>query len=532
MTTSRQDETNHSHQTLLVYLYYRIALSGVLLLMFVVDIAPNTLGAKSDALYFCVSIAYFVFAFLSPFIFPAKSLRHSIRRINFLLTIDVLAQLALIHASNGMDSGLGYLLIITTAMINIFARGQLAYTYAALMSIALILDNLYLHQYSNELPRVMFSCGTLGVLIFSTTIALQYLIEKIRKTTAEAERQYRHARNLQEIAQNIVTRMQTGVIVVDNELRIELMNTSAKQMLDIPIDSLVYGDYLANYRELAPVLKRWDEIIQSKQATVLRVRAGFEIRVNVAHLETGDIPKNIFYLEDYSSIKQYAQQLKLASLGRLAARIAHEIRNPLGALSHASQLLAESHAIEATDKRMTEIIQSNCGRVNEIVENTLALSRRKEPQLELIDLAEWLPRYIDEAHYQQKDNIHLNIENASLLTRFDPTHLQQILANLIDNGLRYSGEINTVPWLELKVAMQSSDAKPYLEVKDNGKGIPQEKVPEIFEPFYTTSEKGSGLGLFISRELAEINHATLHYKRSADGLSCFRIDFSHHQRMR
>ena len=532
MNVSTHEELQHNQQTLLVYMYYRVALSGVLLAMFLASITPNILGAKSSQLYYFACLSYFATSFVSPFIFPVSSLKNSRKRINLLLSIDVGAQLVLIHACDGVVSGLGYLLIITTAMINIFVRGQLAYTYTAFMSIVLIADNIYLHYGSEKTNQVLFTSGTLGVLLFATTISLQYFTEKIRRATADAAKQSRYIKNLQEIAQNIVTRMQTGVIVVDSELKIEMMNSSAKQMLDIPPKSQVYGEYLANYRELAPVLKSWEGILQKNEATILKVRPGFDIRVNVAHLETDGLPKNIFYLEDYASIKQYAQQLKLASLGRLAARIAHEIRNPLGALSHASQLLAESEALDKTEKRMTEIIQSNCSRVNQIIENTLALSRRKEPNLEQVDLAVWLPKFIRDSQFQLKESIQLEIQNDKLLTRFDLTHLQQILSNLIDNGLRHSTDKNEQAWVKIIAGNQAHDDRPFIEIQDNGPGISQDKLADIYEPFYTTSEKGSGLGLYISKELTEINHATLHYTRGADELTCFRLNFSHYQRTR
>ena len=529
-----QDEQIRSHnsQNLRVYLFYRVILSGLLLIMFYTNIAPNALGTAKPGMYQYASLAYFLITVISIVAFPVSQLVHSKRRIHFLFLTDVLAQLVLIHSSNGMDSGLGYLLIITMAMVNIFVRGQFAYAYAATSSIALILDNLYLHQYSSDLGRIMFSSGTLGVLLFATTIALQYFTDRIRTTTRETEAKSLHIRNLQEIAQNIVTRMQTGVIVVDNELKIELMNASAKQMLDIPASSQVYGQYLANYRELVPVLKSWEGIIEKNEATILKFRPGYEIRVNIAHLETGGLPKNIFYLEDYASIKQHAQQLKLASLGQLAARIAHEIRNPLGAMSHAAQLLQESETLSTTERRMVEIMLKNSERVNDIIENTLSLSRRKEPQLQQINLADWLPKFVDETQIKQRKNIHIKLNNEVLLTKFDPTHLRQILSNIIDNGLRYSEKKHGEPWLEIEASLQLSDDKPFVEIRDNGKGIPREKIAEIYEPFYTTNEKGSGLGLYICKELCEINHATLHYHRNQYDLSCFTINFSHHQRMR
>lgn len=527
----------HNHQTLQVYLYYRLALSGLLMVMFFSGIANNVLGVMSQSLYMQCSVAYCLSTVIALIATPARKLKHSRTRISAWLGIDIVALVTLAHASGGVTSGLGYLLIISAAMVSFFIRGQMVYAYAAAMSIAVMADTLFLFQHDNNLARALFSSGSLGILIFATTIALHYLTRKIRVTAEASEDQARHIRNLQEIAQNIVSRMQTGVIVVDEELKIDLMNNAALQMLDLPSNTHVSGVYLANLRELAPLLKALEQVLSSKESTVLRVRPGVDIRISVSHLETMDISKNILYLEDYSSIKQHAQQLKLASLGRLAASIAHEIRNPLGAISHASQLLAESDSLIGTEKRMTDIVLSNCGRVNDIIENTLALSRRKEPTPNQINLADWLPQFFDDAHIQHRESLVLSCLNNELLIKFDATHLKQILTNLVDNALRYShehaaGRDDMSALVIIEAGLMESDEKVYIDIKDNGKGISTDKLVDIFEPFYTTDEKGSGLGLYISKELAEINHANIHYRRNAENLSCFRIDFAHHQRIR
>ncbi len=522
----------HSLQTLQVYFYYRLALSGLLMVMFFTGVADNVIGSESAMLYLYTCVLYVCFAISAFFVFPPRSLRYSQKRVSALLAIDILALLVMVHASGGIQSGIGYLFIITAAMVSIFARGQIAYAYAAFISIAVLADSVYLFHGTSELTRNIFSSGTLGLLVFATCTALQYLTSRIESSVEEAEQQARHIRDLQEMAENIVTRMQTGIIVIDHEMRIELMNASAKQMLDLPADTKIFGNYLAELRELAPLLRDWEAIQRAKESKILKIRPGTEIRINVAPLDTAGAPKNIFYLEDYSAIKQHAQQLKLASLGRLAASIAHEIRNPLGALSHAAQLLNESDSIDVADQRLTEIILNNCGRVNEIIENTLTLSRRREPKPELIDLALWLPQFIQEAQSHHRESITLTIKSQELRTKFDPTHLAQILANLIENGLRFSLKDTGEEDVEIEAGMMASDEKAYIEVKDTGNGVPNERLHEIFEPFYTTDEKGSGLGLYICRELAETNHASLHYKRSDDRRTCFRIDFPHHQRMR
>jgi len=257
-----------------------------------------------------------------------------------------------------------------------------------------------------------------------------------------------------------------------------------------------------------------------------------ESRISLATHNTDETPKNSVYLEDYSYTVQQAQKIKLASLGRLAASIAHEIRNPLGATSHAAQLLMESEDLTNADERMSQIIVNNCNRVNEIVENTLSLSRRKEPSFEQIELSTWVRNHLDVAFIESKTFIHYHPESDSILTRFDPSQLRQVLTNLIQNALFHSDKLHGTAYVEITSGLTKNRGRPFLEVRDNGAGVPADKINQIFDPFFTTTEKGSGLGLYISKELAEINHARLSYSRTENNLSCFRLDFQHHQRIR
>ena len=510
--------------------------------MFHSGVATNILGSSSRQLYLWTSLAYLLLTLSALFIFPAEKLANSVKRVNLLLWVDIAALFILIHASTGIESGLGYLLIINMAMVTIFAPGRAALAYAAAIAIAVIAETIFISRGMSDFGKLVFASGILGILLFATTIALNYLTNRLRIASSESEEQSRLLRNFQEIAQNIVTRMQTGVIVVDNNLRIDLVNTSAKQMLNIEHDKQLSGTYLADLRELSPILKDWEDIIDQKKSRVIKLRPGLDIRVNVAHLETEGIPKNIFYLDDYSTIKQQAQQLKLASLGRLAGSIAHEIRNPLGAMSHAAQLLAESDELQDTDKRMTEIILNNSDRVNNIVENTLAMSRRKEPHPQQILITPWIEEFISdfrnsfqeellEGQHEENQKITVIFSQGDIRVKFDPTHLRQILTNLIDNGLRYSELATGEASVEIRVGIHKLSDKAFIEIIDTGEGVDNHRLNEIYEPFYTTDDKGSGLGLYISKELVEINHASLHYQRTADQKSCFRIDFPHHQRM-
>lgn len=235
----------------------------------------------------------------------------------------------------------------------------------------------------------------------------------------------------------------------------------------------------------------------------------------------------IIFLEDVSKLTQQAQQEKLASLGRLTASIAHEIRNPLAAISHAGELLSESTNIDESDKRLTQIIDQQSRRLNEIIDTVLNLSRRKQIKTEQIKLQDWLKEFLTEQIHFPAESVSLQIEsNYEVL--FDKQHLQQILVNLLQNALRYNlsynqeldKEQNLFP-VVIKVYKASSIL---LDVINFGEKITTEDEKHLFEPFFTTQTSGTGLGLFMSKELAESNHANLNYIPLEDK-TCFRITF-------
>ncbi|MFN3587056.1 MAG: sensor histidine kinase, partial [Moraxellaceae bacterium] len=226
-------------------------------------------------------------------------------------------------------------------------------------------------------------------------------------------------------------------------------------------------------------------------------------------------------------------QLKLASLGRLTASIAHEIRNPLGAISHATQLLAESPDLLGPDRRLLEIIDQHCRRMNGIVENVLSVSRRQQSYPEVLELAEWLTRFREEHLALPREHpvdIVLRLEKSLLPVRFDPQQLYQVVSNLVANGMRYNRKTTGIERVQIEAGILPVSQQPYLDVIDEGPGIPQAQIDHLFEPFYTTEASGTGLGLYLSREICEANQARLDHLPRQPG-ACFRITFSHPERL-
>ncbi len=242
----------------------------------------------------------------------------------------------------------------------------------------------------------------------------------------------------------------------------------------------------------------------------------------------------LVFLEDNRQIVQRVRQMKLASLGRLTASIAHEIRNPLGAISHASQLLKESGTASVDDKRMIEIILDHCNRVNMIIEDVLDVSRHDDTLAQKIVLKTWLEEFIEnyKATHDQCYEIELTIEESDTRVNVISGQLEQVLNNLFDNGLRYSKQNTNRATLQVIAGLDSRDGdyQPYIHVIDDGIGITDSDEALLFEPFHTTESNGTGLGLYISKELCEANQSQLSYRKTEEGKSCFSIYFSHPER--
>jgi two-component system sensor histidine kinase PilS (NtrC family) len=240
----------------------------------------------------------------------------------------------------------------------------------------------------------------------------------------------------------------------------------------------------------------------------------------------------LIFLEDTSVVAERVQQSKLASLGRLSASIAHEIRNPVGAMSHAGQLLKESPALGPDDRHLTDIIEKNAVRVSQIIENVLQLSRRDTTRQERINLAEWLGTFLAEFRETLQiapERVLAESPVPELEVTFDPSQLHQVVWNLCDNALKHGGDDEQWPVI-LRVGRIASTGRPYLEINDRGPGIDPAQAERIFEPFFSNGTGGTGLGLFISRELCQTNGALLAYEARAGGGSIFRIIFADPQR--
>ncbi len=387
-------------------------------------------------------------------------------------------------------------------------------------------------SYLRLTPLVLI--GLLGLLLFVTSLLFQYLTRRILASQRSAMEQAEQAATLQKLNEMIVQRMHTGIVVLDKDGWILLYNESAARLLFFPLqfDGRDRIHFSRNAAAQA-VLNAWLSHSQQRPQPLQMEEGGLEIQLNFARMENSGNDLIVVFVEDMRQISQRAQQMKLASLGHLTASIAHEVRNPLGAISHAAQLLAESDALTDADLRLSAIIQNHSLRVNKIIENVLGLSRREAVNPERFDLSVWLHKF-SVAHaqtYEKPVNINLDLPSDPLLIYFDPSQLEQVLANLCTNGLRYSEKLTGKAEITLHAYFHESLGTPCLDIIDYGAGISEEERKQIFDPFFTTDAKGTGLGLYIARELCVANQASLDYKRTGEGHSCFQISFPHANKM-
>ena len=246
-------------------------------------------------------------------------------------------------------------------------------------------------------------------------------------------------------------------------------------------------------------------------------------------LGTADGIGSLIFLEDSAALAKQAQQLKLVSLGRLTASIAHEIRNPLGAISHATQLLDESEDLNNSDQRLITIIGDHTRRVNAVVENVLELSRPGTSSPHRIRIRDWLDEFVDEfinSGSCQAEQMEISVTPTDLEVYMDPSLLHQVVWNLCQNATLHGAQ-DSVPF-KLRLVCEASPAtlKPHLDIIDNGPGIDPDSAETIFEPFFTTRSTGTGLGLYIAREICENNQCSLDYLPIESSGSCFRITFT------
>ena len=495
----------------------RLAVAG-LLLAYVPLLGRESAREQTfdSELFLQVASVYFVIALVFSVI-----VRVSRRGFHLQLLTQVLADLLVIgvvvYAAGGARSGLGVLMITPTAGAAILSTPLLSMFFAASASLVLLGESLWRSLLLDVDGRSgsdggLFIAAVISATLFITVIIVNRLARRLTDQERLAFRRGEDLRNQLAINELVVAELDQGVVVFHRKGGIKGMNPKARAILGLrsgaPLDEVD-----------KPVLARLRALIVGDQLVTgltIGTEGGRQIKIRARVLTAGGradaLVDRVVLLEDLEHLEERAQQLKLAAMGRLSASIAHEIRNPLGAIRHAGNLLAEQ-VPDGPLRRMTTIIEENSLRIDRIVEDVLSIARRSAAR-ETVELAPFFNAFLPEFVAQSDTSweriaLQLNCGEAIL---FDPNHLRQVLVNLLGNALRYASD---TPGAILLSWDRFGERQAVLRVLDDGPGIGPAERHHLFEPFFTTEARGTGLGLHMAQELCAANGADLRYESRA-----------------
>ena len=506
---------------------YRILAPLMLLGLFFLGGARG-IAVTSPQLFIAASISYLCFG-LGNVILVRRRLANVQLQTILQAAVDITVLMLLLHACGGVASGLGLLFLVPVGSLAFLLPPRSALFLAAVTVIAVLADTIWQQLTGHTDIPAYATAGLLGAVLFTIAASASFMASRMRESEDLVRQRDVDLANLAELSQYIVQHLRESLLVVDAADKIRLINESAAEILgdDHAVPGALVGEVSPR---LLYSLATWRQTQRDEESPSSFVAADGArvIQPHFAPLGGLSPGPTLIFLEDTSLMAERVQQSKLAALGRLSASIAHEIRNPVGAMSHAGQLLAESPNIGSEERRLTDIIRSNSERVSTIINNVLQLSRREATKPSRLTLGDWIEEFLGEfCETMQVPRARIRFIEAAvdLEVRFDPSHLHQVVWNLCDNAIKY-GEARDGIGVEINLGRLSAGNRPYLEVADRGPGIEHAVVDRIFEPFFTGRKGGTGLGLFIARELCQLNRAILLYEpRGGDG-SVFRVVFS------
>lgn len=483
----------------------------------------NTLGGRDPVLFEIAYLAYLtaavVFAISIRLRRPGAETQLYLQSYSDILFIAVLA-----YASGGVQSGLVPWLLVNMALLSHFTNLRHALLFAAIASLV-VLGGEYVASLQLGAGAASFErTALLGVLLFIIAWLMSVPVRQLsarQMTEATASRAGLDLRQIAQLNEEIIRELDSGVVVIDGKQDVLLVNDTARALLAAEFSALPMA-----LKTLSPSLLA--SLDDARQSPTLGTRpfdiesTGQSVLPQFIPLPTGGM---LIKLDDHAHIRQQFQQLKLASLGRLSASIAHEIRNPLGAISHAVQLIEESPTLDSRDAELLTIARRHTVRIDRIVNDVLQLSNRQQVRTDTVDLSDIVEGFVQ--RFRDENGIPPESLVATIEPRLqavvDPGHLDQVLWNLCTNAQLHNEEIDSV-----SIRIYCYAERPgvvAIDVTDDGAGIADIDREQLFEPFYSTHHNGSGLGLYIIRELCELNRAEIECLPAEQGAH-FRITFA------
>ena len=490
----------------------RVVLASMLLLFVLLEKPAPLPGSNFDApLFIACATGYLVLALF----YLAASVVHRAFHAQLILQVftDLLAVLVMMHAAGGVRSGVGVLMVAAVAGASVLSSARMAAFYAASATLLLLAQTVWVSVSSDSLDAGAFlPAALIGGACFATAALINRLASRLASQEELAQRRGADLLSQLAVTRLVISELPQGIVVFDAAGRVRTANRSAQELLGSAGPWPALERLVAQHRRDGPRAQQECELTLEAYAGEAQER-----RLRVRFLRPDDAARTdlVLVIEDPRQIEERARQLKLASMGRLSASIAHEIRNPLAAIRHANSLLAEQLGTPQL-QRLARIVEDNSVRIDRIVEDVLSIARRERPSLEPLEpgafLAALLPEFTAAAGIDPR-RIRVSIEQHEPML-FDPRHLRLVLVNLITNALRHSSAEPDAVLLEWR---RGAGDRLEFRVVDDGPGLAPEMLEHAFEPFFTTEARGTGLGLYLAREFCNANEASLRYEVLARG---------------
>jgi len=502
------------------------------------------LGHYYNDLFQWTHIFYLCFGIICIFTISSRLLPFKLQ-VLLQISVDIIVITLIMHSSGGFNQGLGVFLIIAVigggglTEMHLDSEGRVAFFFAAIASLAVLLHVFFAKMHINDYPiegNSYSQASIFGIAFFSTAL-FAYILTKKSKLHAQLAEQRRIV--LYHLAK-LDKETTPGILIINTTAHIYFVNEAACFLLGWKADKIKRAQKQNSLLvllapELSAYFDKWYTNQNNKSISLFYPQANLEVLATFTKLEHVG---TLIVLEDATRIAQRAQEVKLMALGRLTAAIAHEIRNPLSAVSQAGQLLAEDIELSKKNINFVKIILRNCERINNTIEGVLQLGRAQTQGIKTIDLVVWIQNFTDEFIQNkqlEQQQIKIDILQPTALIQFNPDQLRQVVHNLCENGLRSALRENPKDSILLKLTIGTQSNRIYLNVCDQGAGIQEAAVQRIFEPFFTTENgksveknvgKGTGLGLYIAKETCDANGATLHLLTNDLNNCCFQILFT------
>ena len=516
-TSSHSNDTDtEGWRVLFYYNTYRLALTALLLFISSPVFEEISLSNSMPSLLIPLIGITSVSAVTYNTIHRRRPALHIQAHLLFILDIVFITMLTLSESLLASSTLILYFTTAAVTAILFHLRISLIYTFCC-AGLIFYLD--YLAYVDNQLKLDNYYLTPLLVVgLFSAVVIVGAIANRTRTAYTVVEKQKTALADLDQINQLVVDQLDLGILFLDQDLRIQMMNQSAEKLV---------GQFIDRHRT---VTGRLAALLTSHQQPG-GASSEFSIHVKSQELRTTSLLLRNGYLvqiDDQTTIHKKIQQSKMASIGRMASAISHEIRNPLSAINHAAQLLTPVKGNDE-DAELIQIIRNHAKRIDHIVESILRRSRPGKTERKVIHLRPWLKVFIEtfrETLSSTKtglDSVELAFSGEDSEILFDPTQLEQVITNLCQNSVKYANP----QYGHLKIRLHMArfwDDTPYLNLTDNGQGISREDAEQLFEPFYTSDSQSTGLGLFLVKEYCNLNGANIEYVRGSSRHG-FRITF-------